>query len=199
VAGKKVWAAGDVLAAADINDYLMDQAVMVFDSDAARTAGIGTATAGMVTFRTDGTALEVYNGSAWVSANSVGGTIAASLVTGTLTNGTVTSKNVAQQTYSSYNISSQSVTSSDKNELWIVDNPSAIGTVVFGTAAAFSTGDRLDIISNGTYDTKVISSGVTLYGAGTAGTAYTISKYEAASIVCVGSNSYRIIGNVTAV
>ena len=64
---RKVWSAGEVLAAADVNSYLMDQAVMVFASDAARSAAITSPTAGMTTFRTDGTVVEVYNGSAWVS------------------------------------------------------------------------------------------------------------------------------------
>lgn len=66
--GRKDFAAGDVLSAADVDGYLMDQAVMKFASDAARSAAIGTAvSAGMVSYRTDGTALELYNGSAWVS------------------------------------------------------------------------------------------------------------------------------------
>jgi hypothetical protein len=41
---------------------------------------------------------------------------------------------------------------------------------------------------------------VSLAGRGTAGTAYTIGqRYDAVSVVCVGTNSYRIIGNATAV
>jgi hypothetical protein len=41
---------------------------------------------------------------------------------------------------------------------------------------------------------------VSLAGRGTAGTAYTIGQqYDAVSVVCVGTNSYRIIGNATAV
>jgi len=41
---------------------------------------------------------------------------------------------------------------------------------------------------------------VSLAGRGTAGTAYTIGQqYDAVSVVCVATNSYRIIGNATAV
>jgi len=44
------------------------------------------------------------------------------------------------------------------------------------------------------------STAVTLSGRGTAGTAYTIGQqYDAVSVVCVDTNSYRIIGNATAV
>lgn len=72
--GKKVFTAGEVLAAADVNGYLMDQAVMVFASAEARSASISSPSAGMTSFRTDGTALEVYDGANWVGVNSVGGT-----------------------------------------------------------------------------------------------------------------------------
>jgi hypothetical protein len=34
--GRRVFSAGEVLTAANVNGYLMDQSVMVFDDDAAR-------------------------------------------------------------------------------------------------------------------------------------------------------------------
>ena len=42
--GYKVFAAGEVLTAANVNGYLMEQTVMVFDDSAARTSAIGTPT-----------------------------------------------------------------------------------------------------------------------------------------------------------
>lgn len=64
--GYKSFIPGTVLTAADINGYLMNQAVMRFDSDAARTSALGTAvSAGMVTYRADDAVVEVYDGSAW--------------------------------------------------------------------------------------------------------------------------------------
>lgn len=64
--GRKVFAAGDVLAAADVDGYLMDQSVMKFASDAARSSAIGTAvSAGMTSYRTDAKTIEVYDGSSW--------------------------------------------------------------------------------------------------------------------------------------
>jgi hypothetical protein len=59
--GRKVFTAGDILAAADVQGYLMDQSIMVFSNAAARTAAIGTPAPGMTSFRTDGTVTEVYN------------------------------------------------------------------------------------------------------------------------------------------
>lgn len=89
--GKKTWNALDVLTAADMNGYLMDQAVMKFASAAARSSAIGTGvSAGMVSFRSDGTAWEGYNGSAWGALVDTSTFITASS-TATLTNKTLTS------------------------------------------------------------------------------------------------------------
>ncbi len=51
--GRKVFTAGEVLTAANVQDYLQDQAVMVFAGSAARGSAIGTATEGMVSYLTD--------------------------------------------------------------------------------------------------------------------------------------------------
>jgi hypothetical protein len=64
---RKVFTAGEVLAATDVNNFLMDQTVMVFAGTAARGSAIGTATEGMYTHLNDTDALQYYNGSAWVS------------------------------------------------------------------------------------------------------------------------------------
>ena len=184
--GRKVWAPNDVLAAADVNGYLMDQSVMYFASAAARTAAISTPSTGMHSYRADGTVVEVYNGSAWVSANSVGGTISinATSVVNTLTASTAT-------TYS-FVSTDQSTT--------LQFTAAGTVTATVGTATAFTTGQRVDVLADGTAGVVIAAgSGVTFAGAGTAGTAYRLTQYEAASVLCVGSNNYRIIGNVTAV
>jgi hypothetical protein len=75
-------------------------------------------------------------------------------------------------------------------------------TVTFGTATAFEPGERVDIIQDGAGTVTITRDGtaVSLAGRGTAGTAYTIGQqYDAVSVVCVDTNSYRIIGNATAV
>ena len=65
--GKKTFTAGAVLTAAEVNGYLMEQSVMVFASDAARTSAIPSPTAGMVTYLTDVNQMQAYNGSAFVA------------------------------------------------------------------------------------------------------------------------------------
>jgi hypothetical protein len=75
-------------------------------------------------------------------------------------------------------------------------------TVTFGTTTAFEPGERIDILQDGAGTVTINTDGTdtTLSGRGTAGTAYTIGQqYDAVSVVCVGTNSYRIIGNAEAV
>jgi hypothetical protein len=68
-AGYKLFATGDVLTAAQVNTYLMQQTVMVFASSAARTSALsGVLAEGMVSYLQDTNTLEVYDGSAWIGA-----------------------------------------------------------------------------------------------------------------------------------
>jgi hypothetical protein len=64
-AGKRTFIAGEVLTAAQVNDYLMDQAVMRFSGSAARAASITAPSEGMVTYLDDANRLEIYDGSTW--------------------------------------------------------------------------------------------------------------------------------------
>jgi len=64
---RKVFTAGEVLAAADVNSFLMDQSVMSFAGTAARGSAIPSPVEGMVTYLEDIDDLRAYNGSAWVS------------------------------------------------------------------------------------------------------------------------------------
>jgi len=67
-AGYKLFNTGDVLTAAQVNTYLNEQTVMVFADSAARTTALsGVLAEGMMSYLQDTNAVEVYNGSAWVS------------------------------------------------------------------------------------------------------------------------------------
>ena len=69
-AGYKLFNTGDVLTAAQVNTYLMEQTVMVFADAAARTTALtGVVSEGMISYLKDTNAVEVYNGSAWVSSD----------------------------------------------------------------------------------------------------------------------------------
>ena len=65
-AGWRDFVAGEVLTAANVQDYLQDQAVMTFASSAARGSAIASPTEGMVSYLKDTDRLEVYT-TAWTS------------------------------------------------------------------------------------------------------------------------------------
>ena len=66
MAGYREFQTGEVLTAANVNDFLMLQATMVFVDDAARTTALsGVLAEGMLTYNLDTKALEVYDGTAW--------------------------------------------------------------------------------------------------------------------------------------
>jgi|694.fasta_scaffold07024_15 hypothetical protein len=76
-AGYKLFNTGDVLTAAQVNTYLMEQTVMVFADASARTTALtGVVAEGMISFLKDTNSTEYYSGSAWVA---VGGSVPASL------------------------------------------------------------------------------------------------------------------------
>jgi hypothetical protein len=69
---RKVFTAGEVLAAADVNSFLMDQSVMSFAGTAARGSAIGTAVEGMVTYLEDSNLIQAYNSTAWTTVGNAG-------------------------------------------------------------------------------------------------------------------------------
>jgi hypothetical protein len=69
-AGYKLFNTGDVLTAAQVNTYLMEQTVMVFADAAARTTALtGVVSEGMLSYLKSTKQVEVYNGSAWVASD----------------------------------------------------------------------------------------------------------------------------------
>jgi hypothetical protein len=68
---RKVFTAGEVLAAADVNEFLMDQAVQSFAGTAARGSAIPSPVEGMVTYLSSNEAVEVYNGSVFKAVGKI--------------------------------------------------------------------------------------------------------------------------------
>ena len=77
----KTFANGFPLPASDLNNYLMDQSVIVFADSTARSAALPAPTEGMLTYLEDTNLLEVYNGSAWSDINDNTAAIPKSTVT----------------------------------------------------------------------------------------------------------------------
>jgi hypothetical protein len=177
--GRKVFTAGEVLTAANVQDYLQDQAVMVFAGSAARGSAIGTATEGMVSYLTDTNKIEVFT-TYWEQVWPVNTTPAVTTIAATATAYTIAATD-ANDTLYSLATAAATITVSD----------------------VFSIGDRVDIWRDAA-GTVVIAagSGVTSWaGAGTAGTAVTFKidqQYNAATVQKVAANTYRVVGKITA-
>jgi len=67
---RKTFTAGEVLAAADVNTFLMDQSVMTFADSTARGSAIPSPTEGMVTYLNDTNNVEVFVGTNFKSISS---------------------------------------------------------------------------------------------------------------------------------
>lgn len=92
-AGYKLFNTGDVLTAAQVNTYLMQQSVMVFADSTARTTALsGVLAEGMLSYLVDTNAVEKYDGAAWsaIGTGDIEGVTAGTGLSGGGTSGTVT-------------------------------------------------------------------------------------------------------------
>jgi hypothetical protein len=106
-----------------------------------------------------------------------------------------------ETTLTASTVTAYTAVTTDRYKILEFDSASAT-TVTFSTATAFEPGERVDILRDGAGTVTITRSGtaVSLAGRGTAGTAYAIgTRYDAVTVLCVASNSYRVIGNATAV
>jgi hypothetical protein len=183
--GRKVFTAGEVLTASDVNS-VVDQTNMVFAGSAARGSAISSPTEGMVSYLTDTNKLEVFTTyweQVWPVDIPPAGTVFAKDV---VTEGTAVT-------------TSMTATSSLANGVIYVSG----GTVTITIDDVLDLYDRIDIWRNdGGTVTIAAGSGVTSWaGAGTAGTAVTFKidqQYNAATVQKVAANTYRVVGKITA-
>jgi hypothetical protein len=78
--GRKTFVAGDILTAAQVQNYLQDQAVMVFAGTAARGSAIAAPSEGMFAYLSDVNLLTFYDGAAWSNYGVVSGGTALNVI-----------------------------------------------------------------------------------------------------------------------
>ena len=91
--GFKVFAVGEVLTAADVNDYLMEQSIGIFANSTTRDAQITSPIEGQFCYLADSNVLQFYNGSSWagyIDEGDISSVVAGTNLSGGGTAGAVT-------------------------------------------------------------------------------------------------------------
>ena len=175
--GRKVFTAGEVLTAANVQGYLQDQVVQVYAGTAARGSALpgSVVSEGMVTYQTDTNTITVYDGAAWQQVYPTSGPAVNSIT------------------------AAYTAVAGDENDTIYVSGTAAVTVTI---PDILSVGGRIDIWRNaGGTVTIAAGSGVTDWGgAGTAGTSVTFKidqTYNAATVQKVAANTYRVVGKIT--
>jgi hypothetical protein len=199
-AGYKLFNTGDVLTAAQVNTYLQEQAVMVFASAAARTTALsGVLAEGMMSYLQDTNAVEVYDGSAWVSVGSTGDITGITTGTDSGLTGGVTSGNATLKLKLEFDAetgTTYTLVAGNLNQLVTLNNSSAITVTV--PPSVFSAGDQIHCQQIGTGQvTFSQGAGVTITSTGATASAPKLrARYSACTIICTASNTFTIVGDL---
>lgn len=164
-AGYKLFNTGDVLTAAQVNTYLMQQTVMVFADATARTTALSSVLAeGMCSYLQDTNQMEVYDGSAWVNA------------TGDITAVTASSPLTGGGTTGAISLGIQDGTTAQKGAVQLTDSTASTSTTTAATPNSVKTAYDLAnaAVPKSTLTTKgdvlTYSTAVTRLGVGSDGT-----------------------------
>jgi len=160
----KLFSTGEVLTAANVNNYLMKQTVMVFADAATRTTALsGVLAEGMISYRSDAKVLEIYNGSAWVDfSGDITGVTAGTGLTGGGTSGTVTLTldPTVPYGYSTTATAAGTTTLTATSNRVQMFTGTTTQTVVLPVASTMTLGQAFTIHNNSTGSLTVQSSGL---------------------------------------
>ena len=148
-AGYKLFATGDVLTAAQVNTYLMQQTTMVFASSAARTSALsGVLAEGMLSYLTDTNALQYYDGAAWQDVSNPGDITGVTAGTGLSGGGTSGAVTLSIDTATTVDLSTSQTLTNKTLTGPLISSPKISSTYSAKTAAyTFASGDEGNIFS----------------------------------------------------
>jgi hypothetical protein len=179
----KVFVAGDVLTAAQVNDNLMEQAIATFSTTAARDSAITAPNDGQAVFVEDQDIVFIYDGTANVSAS---GWKAFPHITPTNTSGSGT-----------YTLSA-----SDAGEFVDVDSSGTSSVFIpANSAVAFPNGTTITVFQSGASPLFITACPTASWVSNTKPAASATSgsltgRYAAATLVKSSSNTWYAIGNL---
>jgi hypothetical protein len=163
----KIFSNGSVLNASDLNDYLMNQSVMVFSSSATRASALTAPVEGMLTWLQDANRYQYYTGTAWADLTD-------------------------EPSGWSDKSANYSIVAADLGTT-IRSTGSAITITIDNVLT--QQGDRIDFIQAGAGQiTFAAGTGVTLSSADAK--LKTAKQFAGASVVFGGSGVYYLIGNL---
>jgi hypothetical protein len=179
----------------------------------------------MACYLQDTNALELYDGSAWAGGGDITSVVAGTALTGGGTGGDVTLNvdlsavtiPVSQVTGLQTDLdakadllasfitnagTSRTLTSAADSGKTIQFTSGSATVVTVNASTDFAVGARVDIIADGAGALTVTASGATIKAAevSTTSGSFTIgAQYSAATLLCVATDEYRLVGNVAAV
>jgi hypothetical protein len=221
-AGVKLFVQNTPLTAVDLNTYIQDQVVCVFENEAARTAAFGGAgepelSEGRFSYLKDTDKLYYYpQGGPWteVGAQVEDGEITAaklasdSVTTVKILNSNVTTAKIADSAITSAKLADATIDEksadytlalTDKNKFIKMSVTSTANTVTVPTNAsvAFPIGSQIHIIQYGTGKTQVIPVSGTVILYATPG-AYLRAQYSSATLLKCDTNIWMLMGDLSA-
>lgn len=211
----KTFVNGFPLSGSELNQYLMSQSIAVFIDAAARDAAITSPIDGQYAHLTGTDTLTRYNSTAWENVTTVPSLISSRAITtngsGVLTASAVTAtelgyvsgvtsavqtqiNNKADAAYTINNISANYTILASDSGKFVVSTGTAITVTI---ANVLSVGQRIDFLQDGTGQiTFAAGAGVTLQSKSSR--LKTSAQRSAASIICVASGQYRLMGDIAA-
>jgi len=200
--------AGEVLIAAQMDETFRQTVMRFADASERDTALTGVLAEGMIAYLDDTDEILKYNGASWEGISNPGditAVTAGTALTGGGTAGDVTLNVDLDAVFANPlanfvtdGTTARTLTSSDSGKTIRFTSSSATDVTVDGSTD-FQVGARVDIIADGTGELTVTADGATVAAAETSTTtgSFTIgAQYSAATLLCVATDEYRLIGNI---
>lgn len=198
----RIFAAGEVLSAANVNDYLAEQAISTFASTGARGSAIASPTEGQFSYLQDTDQLAYYDGSAWVAAPGARPlliapeervNVAATAATGTVTLNTATDS----VTYYTTNASGNFTVNLRGNASLSMNDALATGEAI---TSVFLNTNGSPAYFSGTVQVDGGTAGVTTrWQGGAAPTSGNISSIDSYSFTCIktAGSAFTVLASQT--